>query len=75
MNSTKNVAGHVTPNLGFCIRWDLWVTKCILVRPWNKTAMHYFSCSGGSGTDSTKSAMGLVTSNMCFCILWDMGVT
>jgi hypothetical protein len=22
----KSVLGHVTPNLCFCIRWDLWVT-------------------------------------------------
>jgi hypothetical protein len=24
--SIKRTLGHVTPNLCFCIRWDLWVT-------------------------------------------------
>jgi hypothetical protein len=24
-DSTKSALGHVTPNLCFCIRWDLWV--------------------------------------------------
>jgi hypothetical protein len=26
MDSTKSAPGHVTPNLCFYIRWDLWVT-------------------------------------------------
>jgi hypothetical protein len=24
-DSTKSVSGHITPNLCFCIRWNLWV--------------------------------------------------
>jgi hypothetical protein len=36
---------------------------------------HYFSCSGGTGTDSTKSASGHVTPNLCFCLRWDPWVT
>jgi hypothetical protein len=27
---------------------------------------HYFSCSGGTGTDSRKSALSLITPNLCF---------
>jgi hypothetical protein len=25
MDSIKSGSGHVTPNMSFCIRWDLWV--------------------------------------------------
>jgi hypothetical protein len=25
-DSTKNALGHITPNLCFCIWWDMWVT-------------------------------------------------
>jgi hypothetical protein len=49
---------HIMTNLCFCIRWDLRVTYCILVRLHRKISMHYFSCSGGPGMDSTKIAMG-----------------
>jgi hypothetical protein len=31
MDFTKSVVGHITPNLCFCIRWDLQVTHCIPV--------------------------------------------
>jgi hypothetical protein len=31
-------------------------------------SMHYFSCSGGAGTDCRKSAMGHVVLNISFCI-------
>jgi hypothetical protein len=62
-------------HLFFCIRYDLRLTYCIPVRPWRKTSMHYFSCSGGTGTDSTKVLLEHVTSNFCFCILWDLRVT
>jgi hypothetical protein len=50
----KNMSGHVTPNLCFCIWWDPWVTECIPVRPGHETLTHYFSYSSGTGTDSTK---------------------
>jgi hypothetical protein len=29
----KHTPGHIVPNLCFCVRWDLRVTKFILVRP------------------------------------------
>jgi hypothetical protein len=73
--SIKSTPGQVTPNLCFCIQWDLLVTQCIPVHPGRETSTHYFSCSGGTGTDSIKSTPGHVTLNLCFCILWDMHVT
>jgi hypothetical protein len=48
---------------------------CIPVCPRCEMAMHYFSCSGGTGMDSIKSAKGHVTLNLSFCILWDLPVT
>jgi hypothetical protein len=71
----KNASGHVMPNLCFRILWDLWVTYCILVRPRCETLTHYFSCFGGTGTDSTKNTSGHITPNLCFYIQWDMRVT
>jgi hypothetical protein len=32
----------------------------------HKTSMHYFSYSGGTGTDSIKSTSRHIMSNMCF---------
>jgi hypothetical protein len=61
--STKSVVGHIMMNLCFCIRWDLWVKYCILVR---KTSTYYFSCSTGTSTNSTKSRSRHVTPNMYF---------
>jgi hypothetical protein len=58
--------------LVFCIQWDLRVTYCIPLCLVCKTLTHYFSCSGGTGTDSTKSVLGHVTPNMCFCIWWGL---
>jgi hypothetical protein len=69
----KSMLGHVTPNMCFSIRWDLWVTYCILVRSRHEMSMHLFSCSGGPGEDPSKSAPGHVTPNLCFCIRWDLG--
>jgi hypothetical protein len=37
-----------------------------VVHPGRETSMHYFSCSGGTGTDFTKSVPRHVTLNMCF---------
>jgi hypothetical protein len=40
-----------------------------------KKSTHYFSCSGGTGTNSTKSVSEHVTPNLCFCIWWDLWIT
>jgi hypothetical protein len=37
--------------------------------------MHYFSCSGGNGTDSTNSVLGHITQNLYFSIWCDLWVT
>jgi hypothetical protein len=66
--SIKSVLTHVTPNLYFCIRWDMRVTLCIQVHPSCETLMHYFSCSDGHDAVSIKSISGYVTPNLCFCI-------
>jgi hypothetical protein len=46
MDIMKWGTGHVTPNLCFCIRWDLRVTWCILVRLGHKTLRYYFTYLG-----------------------------
>jgi hypothetical protein len=46
----------------------------IPVRPVRETLMNYFSCSGGTSTDSTKSTLGHFTPNLCFCIRWYLRV-
>jgi hypothetical protein len=74
-DSIKSAVRHVTPNLCFCIRCDLRVTLCILVRPGHETSTHNFSCSGGPHTDSTKSTPGHVTPKVCFCVPWDRRFT
>jgi hypothetical protein len=74
-DSTTSVAGHVTPNLCFCIQWDMRILYCILVRPGHETSMHYFSFLGGTGMDFINSAPGHVTPILCFFIWWDMRVT
>jgi hypothetical protein len=72
MDMTKSTLGHVTPNMCFCIRWDLGVTKLIPVLPGREASTQYFSWSGGTGVDLTKSASGNVMLNLCFYIRWDM---
>jgi hypothetical protein len=47
------------------------VTYFIPVRPVCETSTYYFSCSGGTDTDSTKSVPGHVKPNLCF--LYPMG--
>jgi hypothetical protein len=37
-----------------------------VVRPRRETSMHYFSCLGGTGTDSKNSTSRHVTLNLCF---------
>jgi hypothetical protein len=71
----KNAPGHVKPNLCFCIRWDLRVMWCIPVRQGCEMSMRYFSCLGGTRTDTTRSTLGHVTPNLCFYIWWDVQVT
>jgi hypothetical protein len=60
-DSTKYALGHVTLNVYYCIRWDLWVTYIILLRPGRETSMHYFLCLGGPSVVSRKSVGGHVT--------------
>jgi hypothetical protein len=52
----KKRGEHVTLNLCFCNRCDLWVMDCIPVRPRCETSTHYFSCSDGPGVGSIKGA-------------------
>jgi hypothetical protein len=66
----KSAFGHVTLNLCFRIRWDLWVMWSILVHLRHESSRHYFSCLGGTGTDVTKNASGHVMPNLCCWILW-----
>jgi hypothetical protein len=63
--SIKSMPGHDTPNLCFCIWWDLLVTYFIPVRPGRKKAMYYFPSLGGTGTDLIKSASGHVMPDLC----------
>jgi hypothetical protein len=43
-------------------------SQCIPLRPGHETTTHYFSCSGGTVTESIKIISGHVTQNMCLCI-------
>jgi hypothetical protein len=62
----KNVLGHITLNLCFCILWDLRVMQCIPVCPVCETSMHNFLCWGGTGTDSTKKHGGTHYAELVF---------
>jgi hypothetical protein len=44
------------------------------VHPGCELSTHYFSCSGGTGTDLTKSLSGHIMPNLCFYIRWDLWV-
>jgi hypothetical protein len=48
IDMTKSAPGHITLNLCFCIRLDLWVTVCILVCPGREMSTLYVLCSGGT---------------------------
>jgi hypothetical protein len=69
-NSRKSTMGHVTPNLCFCIRWDMRVTYYIPVVLWRETSTHYFSGSCGTSLDSTKKHAGTRYAKLVFCIRW-----
>jgi hypothetical protein len=45
----------------------------ILMRQECEILTNYFSCSGGTGTDSTKNTSGHFTPNLCFYIRHLMG--
>jgi hypothetical protein len=55
-DSTKSVMGHVKTNLCFCIQWDFGSRSAFAFCLGRETLTHYFSCLGGTGTDSKKSA-------------------
>jgi hypothetical protein len=69
MRYFSSLGRPVMSYLCFCIFYDLWVTKCILVCLGRETPTHYL---GEPGTDPTKSTLRHVTPNMCFCIWWDL---
>jgi hypothetical protein len=68
---TKSTMQHVTLNLCFYIRCDLWVMYYVQVHLGPKTSKHYFSCSFGPSADPIKSTLGHVTPNLCFvsCVI------
>jgi hypothetical protein len=45
VDPTKSASGHVTSNLCFCIRVDLWVTWWVPVRSVCEILKHYFASS------------------------------
>jgi hypothetical protein len=65
-DSIKSASGHITPNLCFCILWDLCATWCIPVCSGCETLTHYFSCSDGTGTYSTKTRWDMLRQTCVF---------
>jgi hypothetical protein len=55
MDSRNSVSEQIMPNMCVCIRWDLWLLYCILVRPGRDMSMNYFSCLGSPCMCSTKN--------------------
>jgi hypothetical protein len=47
----------------------------LVVHLGHETSMHYFTCSGGTGSDCTKSTSGHVMLHLCFCNLCDLWAT
>jgi hypothetical protein len=54
------------PNMCSCIHWDLRFTLFIPVCLGYETLMHYFSWSGGTGTDCTKKRAGTSYTELVF---------
>jgi hypothetical protein len=69
----KTCAGTHYVEYVFCIQCDLRVTYCILLCPGHKTSTRYFSCSGGTDTDSAKSTPRHVTPNMFLHLMQSAG--
>jgi hypothetical protein len=64
MDSRKNAMGHVTSNLHFCIRVESAGRVVDCGHPGREMVTHYFSCSGGTSTDSITNASRHTTLNL-----------
>jgi hypothetical protein len=70
--SIKSVSGQVTLNLCFCIRWDMWVTYCILVRPGAKHRRTIFHAHLGPVWNPQKGCQVTLRQT---CVLHPVGST
>jgi hypothetical protein len=75
VDTTRSMPGHVSSNLRFHIRCNLWVTLCVCVHLGYETSTHYFSYSDGLGADPRKSTTGQFMPNLCFCIRREQQLT